>query len=81
MGDMNLLQCLVYLDDLIVFGRTLDEHEERLLKVLDWLQEYGLKLSIDKCQLCQPQVKYVGHIVSASGIATDPEKIQAITHW
>lgn len=80
-GDMNLLQCLVYLDDLIVFGRTLEEHEERLLKVLDRLQEYGLKLSIDKCQFCQPQVKYVGHIVSASGIATDPEKIRAVTEW
>lgn len=80
-GDMNLLQCLVYLDDLIVFGRTLEEHEERLLKVLDRLQEYGLKLSIDKCQFCQPQVKYVGHIVSAEGIATDPEKIRAVTNW
>lgn len=80
-GDMNLLQCLVYLDDLIVFGRTLEEHEERLLKVLDRLQEYGLKVSINKCQFCQPQVKYVGHIVSASGISTDPEKIKAVLNW
>lgn len=80
-GDMNLLQCIVYLDDLIVFGRTLEEHEERLLTVLDRLQEYGLKLSINKCQFCQPSVKYVGHIVSASGIATDPEKIKAVVNW
>lgn len=48
-GDMNLLQCLVYLDDLIVFGRTLEEHEERLLKVLDRLEECGWKVSTDKC--------------------------------
>ena len=80
-GDMNLLQCLVYLDDIIVFGRTLEEHEERLLKVLDRLEEYGLKLSIDKCQFCQPQVKYVGHIVSEAGIATDPDKIAAVAQW
>ncbi|XP_023190648.1 uncharacterized protein LOC111608786 [Xiphophorus maculatus] len=80
-GDMNLLQCLVYLDDLIVFGRTLEEHEERLLKVLDRLREQGLKLSIDKCQFCQPQVKYVGHIVSAAGVATDPDKIKAVANW
>ncbi|KAJ8333963.1 hypothetical protein SKAU_G00412820 [Synaphobranchus kaupii] len=80
-GDMNLLQCLVYLDDLIVFGRTLEEHEKRLFKVLDRLEECGLKLSIDKCQFCQPQVKYVGHIVSEAGIATDPEKIiRCLTH-
>ncbi|XP_035809415.2 uncharacterized protein LOC118471094 [Amphiprion ocellaris] len=80
-GDMNLLQVLVYLDDLIVFGRTLEEHEERLLKVLDRLREVGLKISIDKCQFCQPSVKYVGHIVSAEGVATDPAKIEAVTTW
>ena len=80
-GDMNLLQVLVYLDDLIVFGRTLEEHEERLLKVLDRLQEVGLKISLDKCQFCQTKVKYVGHIVSADGIAADPSKIEAVTNW
>ncbi|KAI4888737.1 hypothetical protein NFI96_009817, partial [Prochilodus magdalenae] len=80
-GDMNLLQVLVYLDDLIVFGRTLEEHEDRLLKVLDRLEEAGLKVSLDKCQFCQPRVKYVGHIVSAEGIATDPSKVEAVTNW
>lgn len=80
-GDMNLLQVLVYLDDLIVFGRSLEEHEERLMRVLDRLEETGLKLSLDKCQFCQPRVKYVGHIVSADGVATDPDKIQAVAKW
>ena len=80
-GDMNLLQVLVYLEDLIVFGRTLEEHEERLLKVLDRLGEVGLKLSVDKCQVCLPRVKYLGHIVSAEGVAPDPEKIEAVTTW
>ncbi|XP_041963296.1 uncharacterized protein LOC121720890 [Alosa sapidissima] len=80
-GDMNLLQCLVYLDDIIIFSRTLEEHEERLFKVLDRLEDYGLKISLDKCQFCQPQVKYVGHIVSEAGIATDPEKLRAVAEW
>ncbi len=80
-GDMNLLQVLVYLDDLIVFGRSLEEHEERLMRVLDRLEEVGLKLSLDKCQFCQPRVKYVGHIVSADGVATDPEKLEAVSKW
>lgn len=62
-GDMNLLQVLVYLDDLIVFGRSLEQHEEQLLKVLERLEEVGLKLSLDKCQFCQPKVKYVGQYV------------------
>lgn len=74
-GDMHLVQVIVYLDDIIVFGRTLEEHEDRLLKVLDRLEECGLKISLDKCQFCQPQVRYVGHIVSALGIATDPDKV------
>lgn len=80
-GDMHMLEVIVYLDDLIVFGRTLEEHEQRLFKVLDRLEETGLKLSIDKCQFCRPQVTYVGHIVSENGISTDPAKVEAVAHW
>lgn len=80
-GDLNLLQCLVYLDDLIVFSRTLEEHEERLFTVLERLEDYGLKLSIDKCQFCRSDVKYLGHVISAAGVATDPEKIKAVAEW
>lgn len=80
-GDMNLLQVLVYLDDLIILGRTLEEHESRLLKVLDRLREVGLKISLAKCIFCQTKVKYVGHIVSADGVATDPSKVGAVTNW
>lgn len=80
-GDMHLLQVLVYLADIIVFGKTLEEHEQRLLKVLDRLEEVGLKVSIDKCQFCQTEVKYVGHIVSEAGIATDPKKVDVVKNW
>lgn len=80
-GDMNLLEVLVYLDDLIVFGATLEEHETRLLKVLDRLRDEGLKLSLDKCQFCQPSVTYVGHIISQEGVSTDPKKTEAVTTW
>lgn len=77
-GDMNL-QVLVYLDDLIVFGRSLEEHEEWFFRVLDRLEEVGLKISLDKCQFCQAKVRYVGHIMSAEGIATDPDKVLSQT--
>ncbi|KAL7824891.1 hypothetical protein SRHO_G00343510 [Serrasalmus rhombeus] len=80
-GDMNLLEVLVYLDDLVVFGATLEQHEQRLLKVLNRLKEEGLKLSLDKCQFCQPSVSYVGHIVSQQGVSTDPKKTEAVTSW
>ena len=78
-GDKNFLQVLAYLGDVIVFGKTLEEHEERLLKVLDRLGEVGLKLSVDKCQICLPRAQYLGHIVSADGVAPDPNKIEAVT--
>lgn len=80
-GDMNLLEVLVYLDDLIIFGKTLEEHEHRLLKVLDRLKEEGLKLSLDKCQFCCTSVNYLGHIVSRDGISTDPSKVEAVRSW
>lgn len=81
MGDINLSEVLVFLDDLIVFSGTLEEHERRLLHVLGRLKEYGLKLSLDKCKFFQTSVKYLGHIVSKDGVETDPQKIEAIKTW
>ncbi len=51
------------------------------MKVLHRLEEVGLKVSIDKCQFCQPRVKYVGHIVSESGIVTEPDKVAVVKDW
>lgn len=81
MGDLHLKEVLVFLDDLIIFSNTLEEHEARLLRVLNRLKEYGLKLSPDKCKFFQFSVRYLGHIVSEKGIETDPEKIESIKSW
>lgn len=81
MGELNLKQALVFIDDLIVFSPTLEEHEDRLLNVLNRLREYGLKLSPDKCKFFQSSVKYLGHIVSEKGIETDPEKVATLKTW
>lgn len=81
MGGMNLREVLVFLDDVIVFSATLEEHEDRLLRVLQRLKEFGLKLSPEKCQFFRTSVKYLGHVVSATGVETDPAKIAALTTW
>ncbi|XP_042254131.1 uncharacterized protein LOC121887433 [Thunnus maccoyii] len=81
MGDMHLKDVLVFLDDLIVFSRTLEEHEEKLIKVLSRLKEFGLKLSPEKCVFFQTSVRYLGHVVSRNGVQTDPEKISALKTW
>lgn len=81
MGDMHLKDVLVFIDDLIVFSKTLEEHEARLMKVLTRLREFGLKLSPEKCVFFQTSVRYLGHVVSRNGVETDPEKIAALKTW
>lgn len=80
-GDMNLIKVLVYLDDIIVFGKTLEEHEAQLEKVFVWLHKEGLKQSLEKCQFYRTSVTYLDHVVSAGGVATDPKKLEAIRTW
>lgn len=79
--ELKLKQALVFLDDLIIFSLTLEEHKERLVRVLNRLKEYGLKLSPEKCEFFQTSVRYLGHIVSEKGIKSDPEKITALKTW
>lgn len=80
-GDLNFTHLLIYLDDLIIFSKSFDEHLQRLQMVFDRLQEHGLKLKPSKCQLVRKEVQYLGHLVSAEGIRTDPEKISRVKDW
>uniref|UniRef100_A0A8P4KEB8 ribonuclease H n=1 Tax=Dicentrarchus labrax TaxID=13489 RepID=A0A8P4KEB8_DICLA len=80
-GDLNFTHLLIYLNDLIIFSKTFDEHLERLQPVFDRLKEHGLKLKPSKCQLVRREVHYLGHLVSAEGIRTDPEKISRVKDW
>ncbi len=81
MSDIHLKEFVVFLDDLIVFSDTLEEHGCRLLRVLHRLWEYGLKFSLEKCTFFQTSVKYLGYIVSSSGVETDPEKVAILKTW
>ncbi|XP_025083530.1 uncharacterized protein LOC112557737 [Pomacea canaliculata] len=81
LGDLHLHICLVFLDDIIVFSSSFDEHLERVERVLDRLRDCGLKLNPKKCTFAQDRVKYVGHIVSAAGVETDPEKCEKVKNW
>jgi len=73
--------CLAYLDDLIIFSRTFEQHMERLQLVFDRLVAAGLKLKPRKCALFQRKVKFLRSIVSGKGIELDPEKVQAVAKW
>lgn len=78
MAGINLEEVIAFLDDLIIFSDTLEQHEERLMKVLNRISEFGLKLSPSKCKFFQMSVKYLGHVISADGIHPDPDKIAAV---
>ena len=70
--------CLAYLDDLIVFSRTWEEHLDRLHQVLTRIRETGVKLQPSKCTLARDAVDFLGHTVSSRGIQPNPALLQAI---
>ncbi|GBO25603.1 Retrovirus-related Pol polyprotein from transposon 297 [Araneus ventricosus] len=73
--------CLVYLDVIIILGRTFQEHLNDIRKVFQRLQKANLKLSPKKCRFFRKKVSYLGHIISADGVKTDPEKTKSVVDW
>ncbi|KAJ9524896.1 hypothetical protein QJQ45_002965 [Haematococcus lacustris] len=72
---------LVYLDDILIFSRTPQEHSAHLRRVLDLLRKHKLYAKLSKCEFGMDQTTFLGHIVSASGIACDPAKVVAVQSW
>ena len=72
---------LVYLDDLIIYSGSFEEHLETLNMVFSKLKEHELVLKGPKCQLFKKDVKYLGHVLSCDGVRTDPDKIIAVEKW
>ena len=69
--------CLIYMDDIIIFSKTVEDHLTQLDTVFSRLKSAGLKLKPKKCSLFRKKVQYLGHVVSDGGIQTDPEKNQS----
>jgi len=78
---LSYSSCLVYLDNVIVFGSSFDEQLARLGQVFDRLAQANLKLKPSKCSLCQRSVDFLGNVVSEQEIAMQDAKISAITEW
>lgn len=72
---------LLYLDDILVPGKTFEKQVENLQSVFIRLRMANLKLNAEKCCLLRKEVKYLGHIVGCKGISPDPEKVQAVLDW
>lgn len=81
MNDQVFQILLVYLDDAIVFSQTFDEHLERLDRVFTKLGQHGLKIKPQKCTFRSDRVSYLGHVVSASSVETNPAKASTAKDW
>ena len=73
--------CLVYIDDIIIVGRSFEEHLHHLQQVFDRLKSAGLKIHPSKCHFLQNKVNFLGHIVSTEGVSPDPSKISIVKEW
>ena len=78
LGELNLTYCLIYLDDVIIFSHTEEEHLERMRVVFDRLQEHGLKLKPSKCKVFQTEINYLAHHISKEGVLPSKKNLEAI---
>ena len=81
MGELNFVYCLIYLDDLIMFSCTTEEHLHHLRIVFDHLREYNLKLKPSKCSLFKEEINYLAHKVSKAGIRPSNINMKAIAEY
>ena len=79
--DLQNVVCLVYLDDIIVFSTSLQEHMVNLEKVFQRLRESNFKIQMDKSEFLKMETAYLGHIISSDGVKPNPDKISAIERY
>ena len=73
--------CTVYLDDILVFSRTPEEHADHLRQVFAALRENHLHVKRSKCSFGRTSIEYLGHVVSGAGVSPDPGKVDVIKTW
>ncbi|KAF7338861.1 Transposon Tf2-12 polyprotein [Mycena sanguinolenta] len=73
--------CVVYLDDILIFSRSQEEHDEHVKKVLDRLQSARLFANPEKCEFDRSEVTYLGYVIGADGIKMDPKKLDTVRNW
>ena len=72
---------LVFLDDILIYSPTLDLHVSHIQQVLQKLRDHNIFLKASKCSFAQETLEYLGHIISAAGLATDSSKTEAMVNW
>ena len=81
MKGVGFGRVLVYVDDVVVMGKTEEDALKNLRLVFQIFKDANPKLKVAKCTLFQKEVTFLGHVISEEGIKCDPEKIEAVRHW
>ncbi|KAL5545122.1 hypothetical protein UlMin_008906 [Ulmus minor] len=72
---------IVFIDDILIYSKTKEEHEEHLRITLRTLEEHKLYAKFSKCEFWLDKVHFLGHVVSKDGVSVDPAKIEAVSKW
>ena len=72
---------VVFVDDILIYSQLEWEHEYHLRIVLQLLRDHQLYAKLSKCEFCLTEVRFLGHVVSASGVSVDPEKVEVVMSW
>src|SRR4051812_29002294 len=72
---------VVFINDILIYSKRKEEHEEHLRWILEKLREHKLYAMFSKCEFWLNEVGFLGHIVSGDGIVVDPAKVSAVTEW
>ena len=72
---------MVFVDDILIYSQSEEEHEDHLRIVLDALREHKLYTKFSKCEFLLTEVKFLVHVVSISSVSVDPEKVEAVMSW
>jgi len=80
MGHIDMC-CIVYLDDVLIYSNTVQQHQKDVSNILEAIRKSGMKLKPSKCEFHQNETEYLGFIIGQEGVTTDPVKTQAIWDW
>ena len=72
---------VVFIDDILIYSKSVQEHEQYLRVVLEKLRVHKLYAKFSKCEFWQEKVAFLGHILITEGVAVDPEKVKAVSNW
>ena len=72
---------IVFIDDILIYSTTMEEHRVHLRKVLQVLREHRLYAKFSKCEFWLKSINFLGYVISKDGISVDPAKVEAVVQW